>query len=399
MEKKIIFFIALLLCATNALAEDIDTTIFTEFGFKGKVKTVTCFYSKEEFGDIVKDKDAIYTFSYDNLGNLKETRRNYVSRYYIYEGSKLTQILSSHSEDINSIIKSYDLTDSISLKYDDKGNLIETDFFSIHYDLRSDEWGKTPDNIFRIEAIKDFVIKYKYNENNKRIEDKLYDKNGSLVYTTIYKYDTNGLLIKEKRIYASTPYHYHTYEDEYDYSYVYGTSKKIIRDSCSFGASKMELNHRYSYDESGRLKKIDYNFYLDKWTPEGGKEKTQYLPRKKVEYTYNTAGEYLSIKHFNYNYPTNWNWRVPDKCNGTYMTEDLTYVYNNGNNITSKIHTEYSRKFPDNVNNLEIIPERKIITKYTYDSYGNWIEKRVYEIKDGIEFFKEGIIREISYYE
>ncbi|MBP5722410.1 MAG: hypothetical protein J6X18_02345, partial [Bacteroidales bacterium] len=196
MEKKIIFFIALLLCATNALAEEIDTTIFTQFGFKGKVKTVTCFYSKEEFGDIVKDKDAIYTFSYDNLGNLKETRSggdNCVSRYYIYEGNKLTQILISHSEDINSIIKSYDLTDSISLKYDDKGNLVEKEFFSyIFYD----RWeSKTPDNIS-----KDFVKKYKYNENDKLIEDKLYNRNGSLVYTTIYKYDTNGLLIKEKRI-------------------------------------------------------------------------------------------------------------------------------------------------------------------------------------------------------
>ncbi len=381
MEKKIIFFIALLLCATNALAEEIDTTIFTQFGFKGKVKTVTCFYSKEEFGDIVKDKDAIYTFSYDNLGNLKETRSggyNCVSRYYIYEGNKLTQILTSHPEDINSTIKSYDLTDSISLKYDDKGNLVEKEFFSyIFYD----RWeSKTPDNIS-----KDFVKKYKYNENNKLIEDKLYNRNGSLVYTTIYKYDTNGLLIKEKRIYAVN------YEDEYDYSYVYGTSKKIIRDSCSFGASKMELNHRYSYDESGRLKKIDYNFYLNKWTPEGGKEKTQYLPQKKVEYTYNTAGEYLSINYFNYNYPMNFNRHVPDKCNGTYKTDDFTYVYNNGNNITSRIHTEY--------NLISNLPERKIITKYTYDSYGNWIEKRIYEIKNGIEFFKEGIIREISYYE
>lgn len=383
MEKKIIFFIALLLCATNALAEDIDTTMFTEFGFKGKVKTVTCFYSKEDFGDIVKDKDAIYSFSYDNLGNLKETRSgryNCVSRYYIYEGNKLTQILISHLEleYIDSTIKSYNLTDSISLKYDDKGNLVEKEFFSIR------------DYHDEVVVIKYKVIKYKYNGNNKLIEDKLYNENGSLVYTTIYKYDTNGLLIKEKRIYASDPY------DSYDYSYVYGTSKKIIRDSCSFGTSEMELNHRYSYDESGRLKKVDYNFYLDKWWPEGGKEKTQYLPRKKVEYTYNTAGEYLSIKYFNYDYPINWNLHVPDKCNGTYKTEDLTYVYNNDNNITSQIHTEYRQKSPYN---LEIIPERKIITKYTYDSYGNWIEKRVYEIKDEIEFFKEGVIREISYYE
>lgn len=160
----------------------------------------------------------------------------------------------------------------------------------------------------------------------------------------------------------------------------------------------MELNHRYSYDESGRLKKVDYDFFLDKWWPEGGKEKTQYLPQKKVEYTYNTAGEYLSIKYFNYDYSINWNVHVPDKCNGTYKTEDLTYVYNNDNNITSQIHTEYRQKSPYN-HNLEIIPERKIITKYTYDSYGNWIEKRVYEIKDEIEFFKEGVIREISYYE
>lgn len=385
MEKKIIFFIALLLCATNALAEDIDTTIFTEFGFKGKVKTVTCFYSKEEFGDIVKDKDAIYTFSYDNLGNLKETRRNYVSCYYIYEGNKLTQILISHSEDINSTIKSYDLTDSISLKYDDKGNLVEKEFFSIEYYY-----------VERVDVIKYKVIKYKYNENNKLIEDKLYNENGSLVYTTIYKYDTNGLLIKEKRIYGSAPVNY---EDEYDYSYVYGTSKKIIRDSCSFGTSKMELNHRYSYDESGRLKKVDYNFYLDKWWPEGGKEKTQYLPQKKVEYTYNTAGEYLSIKYFNYDYPINWNLHVQDKCNGTYKTEDLTYAYNNDNNITSSIKTEYRRKFPNNDNNMEIILERKFITRYTYDSYGNWIEKRIFEIKDGLEFFQGGIIRDITYYE
>ncbi|MBR4116317.1 MAG: hypothetical protein IKK40_09925 [Bacteroidales bacterium] len=397
MEKKIIFFIALLLCATNALAEDIDTTMFTEFGFKGKVKTVTCFYSKEDFGDIVKDKDAIYSFSYDNLGNLKETRSgyNHVSRYYIYEGNKLTQILISDLEYINSTIKSYDLTDSISLKYDDKGNLIEKNFFSIIY--HTGVGVNKPDNIYSIEVVKESVINYKYNENNKLIEDKLYDKNGSLVYTTIYKYDTNGLLIKEKRIYAPD-HHSHDYEDEYDYSYVYGTSKKIIRDSCFLG-SLMGLDHRYSYDESSRLKKIDYNFYLNKWTPEGGKEKTQYLPRQKVEYTYNTAGEYLSIKYFNYNYPTNWNWRVPDKCNGTYKTDDFNYVYNNSNNITSRIHTEYRRKSPNNNNDLEIIPKSKIITKYTYDSYGNWIEKRVYEIKDGIEFFKEGVIREISYYE
>ncbi|MBO4777663.1 MAG: hypothetical protein J5588_04140 [Bacteroidales bacterium] len=398
MEKKINFFIALLLCATNALAEDVDTTQFTEFGFKGKVKTVTCFYSKEDFGDIVKDKDAIYTFSYDNLGNLKETRSggdNCVSRYYIYEGNKLTQILISHLGYINSTIKSYNLTDSISLKYDDKGNLIEKDFFSIEYHLSRD-WGTIPDDISWIETIKDFVIKYKYNENNKLIEDKLYNKNGSLVYTTIYKYDTNGLLIKEKRTYASDPYRY---EDEYDYSYVYGTSKKITRDSCSYGKSKMQLDHRYNYDESGRLKKVDYNFYMDTWTPEGGKEKTQFLPRKKVEYTYNTVGNCLSINYFNYNYLINWNWHVPDKCSGTYKTEDITYAYNNDNNITSSIKTEYRRKFPNNDNNMEIILERKFITRYTYDSYGNWIEKRIFEIKDGLEFFQGGIIRDITYYE
>lgn len=165
MEKKIIFFIALLLCVTNALAEDIDTTMFTEFGFKGKVKTVTCFYSKEEFGDIVKDKDAIYSFSYDNLGNLKETRSgyNHVSRYYIYEGNKLTQILISHLGYIDSTIKSYNLTDSISLKYDDKGNLVEKEFFSIKYYY-----------VERVDVIKYEVIKYKYNASNRITEKNEY---------------------------------------------------------------------------------------------------------------------------------------------------------------------------------------------------------------------------------
>lgn len=389
MEKKIIFFIALLLCATNALAEDIDTTMFTEFGFKGKVKTVTCFYSKEDFGDIVKDKDAIYSFSYDNLGNLKETRSggyNCVSRYYIYEGNKLTQILISHLGYIDSTIKSYNLTDSISLKYDDKGNLVEKEFFSIKYYY-----------VERVDVIKYEVIKYKYNASNRITEKNEYRADGTLRYRTIYNYNAKGQLERKQRFdyWGDVGY-------EYDSSFVFGASGKIIRDSCnyyqdSYNKIIRQVAHKYSYDENGRLKKVDYEFYTNNWWPEKGVKKTQILPKRKTEYTYNASGSVSVVKEFKYDYlfPGLLNLKEPDKLNGVYKTKETNFLYNNGKRIqiivTFYDRVDYLSK------SLEIKPTEKVL--YNCDMYGNWTEKRVFVIKDGIEFFKEGVIREISYYE
>ena len=372
MEKKINFFIALLLCATIALAEDVDTTQFTEFGFKGKVKTVTCFYSKEDFGDIVKIQDTIYSFTYDDMGNLLEQqeKKNYfkIYTYYTYDKNRLTTVLSYK----RGYYDNYDNIDSTSLNYNENNKIQKKETYVSYYEkaINYDDsliWKKSNVKVFN------------YN-GDKLIEEKNYNSEGSLTYNISYKYDNRGYLVNKKEINASGYV-------IFDSSFVYGTTGKIIRDSCVVYENykyKRLLANKYTYDERGRIKKIDYGFRIYDYWPEGvnGPKKTQTLPRNKYEYIYNTNGNIQTIQRYTYEYRSSrvFNMKDPDKLEGIYKSEETSFKYNNG--ITSQITKTTSW--------------RKTI--YTCDSYGNWIEKRVYKVNDGVDFFEEGIIREITYY-
>lgn len=390
MEKKIIFFIALLLCATNALAEDIDTTMFTEFGFKGKVKTVTCFYSKEDFGDIVKKSDTAYSISFDETGKLLGTDFIAKKRYirYIYEQGKMKSTLIFHKDYYYNHYHQYNdyhwtLDDSIVFLYNTNGDLIEKKYYQPSYD--------DDDSVL-------MVTKFKYDANNKLIETNEYysdTRYGTNKY--LFEYNIKGQLVRKQKYYYSG----NSYEGPrkvYDSSFVYSTSGKIIRDSSYnfvYGKGYLwQVEHKYSYDEIGRLIKVDYNFYTDYWWPEKGVTKKQILPRQKKEYSYDTRGNILFVKEFDYDYKNPFNLKEPDKLKGIYKTKEINFLYNNEKR-TQIIVTLYDRDYLGE--SVKMKPKRKIV--FSCDVYGNWTEKKVYEIQDGVEFFKEGIIREISYYE
>ena len=376
--KKIIICFVLWLCTISAFADENDTTQFTEFGFKGKVKNVTCFYSKDSFGDIVRTFDTAYSISFDETGKLLETNNHRDKQMLcLYEQGKLIYITKSSN-------LYYD-NDSIIFQYNDLDLLEKIEKWNYQSELRE-------------------ITKYKYNASNRITEKNEYKADGTLTYRTIYNYNAKGQLEREQRL------HYYDYwgdgktiqvRYEYDSSFVYGASGKIIRDSCNYQDSYNKLirqvAHKYSYDENGRLKKVDYEFYTNNWWPEKGVKKTQILPKRKTEYSYNASGSVSVVKEFKYDYlfPGLLNLKEPDKLNGVYKTKETNFLYNNGKRIqiivTFYDRVDYLSK------SLEIKPTEKVL--YNCDMYGNWTEKRVFVIKDGLEFFKTGIDREITYFE
>ena len=101
---------------------------------------------------------------------------------------------------------------------------------------------------------------------------------GTLTYRTIYNYNAKGQLERKQRL-----QYYDYWGDvgyEYDSSFVFGASGKIIRDSCnyyqdSYNKIIRQVAHKYSYDENGRLKKVDYEFYTTPNTQDGQRSHTQ----------------------------------------------------------------------------------------------------------------------------
>lgn len=147
-----------------------------------------------------------------------------------------------------------------SFKYDLNNNVIEETYKTddVYYKYLYDSNGnKINDIIYDDDGSISSETQYKYDSNNNRIW--LYRKYSIGTYEEVYTYDSNGNLIKEKLI--NTYEDGETYEHTKVYSYTYDSNGRIIEEMTKGEENNQIINvTKYTYDQYGNLlKESQYN--------------------------------------------------------------------------------------------------------------------------------------------
>ncbi len=142
------------------------------------------------------------------------------------------------------------------------GEVVKGDIYS-NEELLFDEKGNiTEKNIFNIESL-EFKWIYKYDENEKKIEDKLFSSNGNLISRQTYKYDEKGNLIETNSL-----------NDDGSLfgklTYKYDKKGNRIESSWFNNDGNLDSKHTLKYDEKGnKIEKSRFNkdgILIGQWT-------------------------------------------------------------------------------------------------------------------------------------
>lgn len=194
-------------------------------GLNGKINSIRekTRNAAEKFGDIVLDDKTAYpqdiSLKFNKKGMVTENiaygiKGNiYVKIDFSYDKfGNVIKIASNYEDGSSEIVEPF--------KYDDKGNLIEKDYYTYKYDIKGN-----------------------------CIESNEYDSDGKPDEKIVYKYDVDGIILEEDH------YNYSGLGlDYYKYKYDYKVPDNIV--------------YRFQYDSDGKL--IDK--IAEKWT-ENGKAK------------------------------------------------------------------------------------------------------------------------------
>ncbi|WP_454975847.1 hypothetical protein [Capnocytophaga bilenii] len=190
---------------------------------------------------------------YDQYGNPTET--------YIYEGDSLARkIIYKNTYQRDKIQKtvSYNaLTDDIrytnTYQYNKKGLLIREEFDNgNHNDFKYDTKGRL---IYKRMSSGGQYYTYKYDKNDNKIEEKLFDEDGGERLNTFYKYDANNRVIECKHTPALG-------QEYYRNTRWYNTNGDMIKQESAWNTPETDLSYTYTYtyDAQGNwIKRITYD--------------------------------------------------------------------------------------------------------------------------------------------
>ncbi|MBE6144280.1 MAG: RHS repeat-associated core domain-containing protein [Firmicutes bacterium] len=294
-------------------------------------KTIDYVYNSNNLLDKIVEGNKSYQFQYDNFLNVNQ----------IKIGDNITLITNNYAPNNGNLINSvYGNNDIVSYEYDDFDRVSKIFRMNDTYNYKYDNNGNVAKVFGNVDKWKYFYDSAKrlneYRLNNFKIK-YFYDKNDNLYRKTYWLDDTNINIwnnVPSSRI------------------AIYGIEQinEFNDDDCITKTTIGNVSLDYDYDYLGRLtsRSINNNY--------------------KTDYQYVTNGKRTSllvksIKNNNDLY----NYRY-DKLN------NITHVYYNNSLINRYYYDEYN----------ELIKENNYVTnettEYTYDNYGNILNKKVYAL-------------------
>jgi len=244
-----------------------------------------------------------------------------------------------------------------NLKYDNRGNLIESSKYSNNKNLKR-KAGKPV-----------FIKTYQYDSLGLLTAYTMDNISGKIFHKWVYKYDNNGNKIEEG---SCENYKGIKFPIECNYKallgYEYDAKNQLIK---KFGIAKW-LPHNtdtyYQYNENGNVIEAK-GYYITNVTVLGYHYIYQYDEYGNRIREEEKTGNYLKIGFDNYKY--------------------LIMRYDMHQNLVQK---EYY-----NANNIQI---KVIRFNYSYDEFGNWIKREKYEGKTEFELLKTEVdVRTIEYFQ
>ena len=388
--------------------------------FFGSIKSVKemSYEASEKFGEVSKGKiNYKKEYQCDDKGTL--TEHDYYHRLYDYdnleykneyESEKTIIKYNKNGERIErSIYTNEQLKSTIQWKYDEKGNLVEQ-------------------NTYGSDKILTSKIKQKYNDKDKCVEESEYDSHGNTISKELFDYDARG---------------YYTGHTKYEngkltWKCVHELDDKgnQIHNTRTASDGSILFVRNYKYDAKGN--RIDYEEFSD-----DGNFGVKPFFHKKISWKYDDKGNLMEFRDHERLQTWSQLYFFQKYNSDGYIISSHGTGYDEGGSY------KYKRKYDDRGNCTEellgecyvircddvTVPERPLIEDvktgvyvwsnekakqidiffdnqkesdfdekteyvYTYDKYGNWITKTVYEYEiNSLPTCTKIIEREIEYYE
>lgn len=294
MQRIYSLIVAMLLCgffsdSYSSEAHRINPHILKE---KCKSLVIKCFCNINSRDSVVTWERCYYddydSLVYDRKGNVLSTCSfdfDWKTHKSIFEYDSLSNRIRSKSYDSKHILQNYSRD---TYKYDIKGHILE---------VKEIETGEAIANNYM-----EFSIKYKYDENGNQVECCLIDPK-AISSKSIYKFNENNKVIEE--IHFSSAGKVWNW-DRYDYD---NHGNRILWEQYN-SEDKLTSRIKQKYDNSNNL--IDNEEY------ELTDGKLQFAFRSKLKYdrnnnqievnTYNEKGDLASTLSFSYIYDNQGNW-------------------------------------------------------------------------------------------
>ena len=342
------------------------------------------------------ERSSMYT---DDGKFIKNTTNSLLNKT-IYEINPATGQINSVIDSNNNIINyTYDDKDRlISTKYNDR--IINYEYNDINllskinnnyieYNLSYDEFNN-PKEVKINNSIT--LVTNNYESNNGNLESIIYGNNNKISYTyddydrinTItkdgniynYRYDNNGNLSKIISDNDSTEYVYdlaqkirkYKYNNLFTINYTYDQNSNIINTLYKLNYDTLNVENKYNEDND-ITKTIFNNKYINYNYDNIGR-----LINRNINDKFSTNYEYLSLGNRTSNII-----KSIDNNNDKYSyrydkLNNITHIYHNGILENKYVYDEYNELLEENdyINNQNI--------KYTYDSNGNILSKKIYKL-------------------
>lgn len=290
--------------------------------------TIFMFLSNISYSNTIRNSDSLY-------GNVKEYNKiSYAVIYKFGEPITNTNCVEIKQYNSNGYIISYinsdleyDLSNNISYEYIFNSNSLLIDMTEY-------------DNIKQVRK----VTKYKYNIDNKLIEDITYDDNGDKIDKTIYKYDKNGHKIQSIVYFSDYTLTFYT---------KYSKDGNIIEQGTKSSKSKygdkilLRYDNNYIYSDS-----IFYGFRDNNYTKY---KSVSTKDHKNIETTVFSSDNNIKYK-IKYKYKNNLLVEETSYFNDNSIKDKSLYKYDNHGNIIEEV--KYS-----------LIEDELLLTEIIYSSY------------------------------
>ncbi len=299
-----------------------------EFKFNGKLKSMQL----NEF------------IAVDSFGLLKKTKTR-ASIHVIMDENNFPIELNGFERDENFLWKSKKSKESCEIIITGGKNVEKNNW---KYDLFGNilEYSEFENDTLMQKEIATYDIK------KKLLEHKEYNRNGKLSSSLTFKYDIKGNKIEELHFTANDYYNHEKFN--------YNPANQLIE---SFSLDKNDNTKSktiYKYDKMGNVSEEIVNYITLEDSKFNSKKVYQYNNKNKIiaEIFFNSKGKEEKRNSFKYDLKGR---LIEEK---TWRT--CYYNYDSLGNLVEEVQIVFNK-------NQNII--YKYLTKYEFDSYGNWIKK------------------------